>query len=687
MLEPLQRSSTDILNMLREETESIRSEQGESVRFHALNNICYKMESFRRDLENLINAEKSEILPEEFGLGSKKNVKLGGGSFGVVYKSNYKGTSVAVKVMNDTKDENNRDKELNYLKVLRHDNIIGFRGCGMYQSKRFIVLEYIKENLYLFTKNYSSDDGEGLSAFMAWGISKQLANVMNYLHSRPMTHGDLKPDNILVDRSTVNPRIKLCDFGLACRKDEYTADKSEGHVRYKKKGVAENFDGLLEQDVFCFGLIVLFVRTGKRPWNKVNTSDLTSQRKQDGLEVKVKQDKIIIGDEEVSKSVGGELEEIISVSCKNGTSFEKIVTKYFSKENPFKMKEIKGEFFSCGFLTQTNIFVADSVVAEEHENEVKFPTYQPVDLECVVDVTFDPKDNVMNDVSGLRDEKLENTYLENIQKYKKQAQAKIIDNNKTIALRSITPSRPGDDEKQRMDLRFVESNYVHHRAMRDIWRDFDEEKKNKIVSRKSDVHPHYSTSFGLHVAVLTCEDDGTRKFVFSQRSQKKGMASPGDYTCGAVESCSVVDYIQKTEKFATVSLINTAARGLSEELGLHLQGEDIKAICLNTIYLKFDNHEWGMCGFVDLTDKRISQNNRLNFKTLNGAFTAGPKDKFEHALIVGVDFKLETMVAWLRKEHLKLASSTKIAAVKVLESFFGTSEVMKMFEKYNKSDK
>uniref|UniRef100_F6SNR0 Protein kinase domain-containing protein n=2 Tax=Ciona intestinalis TaxID=7719 RepID=F6SNR0_CIOIN len=236
MLEPLQRSSTDILNMLREETESIRSEQGESVRFHALNNICYKMESFRRDLENLINAEKSEILPEEFGLGSKKNVKLGGGSFGVVYKSNYKGTSVAVKVMNDTKDENNRDKELNYLKVLRHDNIIGFRGCGMYQSKRFIVLEYIKENLYLFTKNYSSDDGEGLSAFMAWGISKQLANVMNYLHSRPMTHGDLKPDNILVDRSTVNPRIKLCDFGLACRKDEYTADKSEGHVRYKKKG-------------------------------------------------------------------------------------------------------------------------------------------------------------------------------------------------------------------------------------------------------------------------------------------------------------------------------------------------------------------------------------------------------------------------------------------------------------------
>ena len=42
-----------------------------------------------------------------------------------------------------------------------------------------------------------------------------------------------------------------------------------------------------------------------------------------------------------------------------------------------------------------------------------------------------------------------------------------------------------------------------------------------------------------------------------------------------------------------------------QELGLVLSEEDRKAINLNTTYLKFDNHEWGMCGFVDLTDDRV----------------------------------------------------------------------------------
>ena len=46
-----------------------------------------------------------------------------------------------------------------------------------------------------------------------------------------------------------------------------------------------------------------------------------------------------------------------------------------------------------------------------------------------------------------------------------------------------------------------------------------------------------------------------------------GVASPGAFTCGAVESCSVIDFTKpynEKDKTARVSLINTAARGLAE---------------------------------------------------------------------------------------------------------------------------
>ena len=84
------------------------------------------------------------------------------------------------------------------------------------------------------------------------------------------------------------------------------------------------------------------------------------------------------------------------------------------------------------------------------------------------------------------------------------------------------------------------------------------------------------------------------------------MATPGKFTCGAVESASVKDYVYKGEDGAEVfvDLIQTAKRGLQEELRVELIGDDIKALCLTTVYLKFDTHEWGCCGFVGFVVSR-----------------------------------------------------------------------------------
>ena len=162
----------------------------------------------------------------------------------------------------------------------------------------------------------------------------------------------------------------------------------------------------------------------------------------------------------------------------------------------------------------------------------------------------------------------------------------------------------------------------------------------------------------------------------------EGMATPGKFTCGAVESLSVKDYV-KNDGGVFVDLMRTAARGLVEELRVELHGKDLEALCLSTVYLKFDTHEWGCCGFVDLSDERVALERRLTFEQLRSRFSTGPKDKFEHEEVIAVNFDLQTMTEFVYRNHQDFASSAKLVVVKVLQMFYGVLAVERAFETYN----
>ena len=102
--------------------------------------------------------------------------------------------------------------------------------------------------------------------------------------------------------------------------------------------------------------------------------------------------------------------------------------------------------------------------------------------------------------------------------YAQAAIEKKIENNPAIALKSLITSREEEEERQEIQLSFGESTYCHHRAIREIWRNLEEHKKRELVVCKDIVHPVFSTSFGLHVAVLTA--DKPQKFIFARRANR-----------------------------------------------------------------------------------------------------------------------------------------------------------------------
>ena len=92
--------------------------------------------------------------------------------------------------------------------------------------------------------------------------------AIEYIHGEGYVHGDLKPDNILVDQKF---NVKIIDFGEAEKAEDVRYWR--GLVDYQPPEAFKsiNPDGIAkEKDMWALGLILFEVRFGRHPFS---TSD------------------------------------------------------------------------------------------------------------------------------------------------------------------------------------------------------------------------------------------------------------------------------------------------------------------------------------------------------------------------------------------------------------------------------
>lgn len=225
-----------------------------------------------------MNIRSAHFLPgNQKQLGNKYLLLecLGDGSHGWVWRAErlLDGEIVAVKIPKDiTKEDRELAEGKELLGLDPHPNIIKIYDMGRIEKEWFYIeMEYFPSQT-LAQKMDVIGSKFGQSYERVFKIYRQVLNAIQYLAELeiPISHGDIKPHNILIGD---NDLVKLTDFGSSALPEEIYVRTREngGTVLYSapefsyvvsRKGSAQD---LLLGDIYSLGVLLYQLLTGQLP--------------------------------------------------------------------------------------------------------------------------------------------------------------------------------------------------------------------------------------------------------------------------------------------------------------------------------------------------------------------------------------------------------------------------------------
>ena len=196
--------------------------------------------------------------------------KIAEGGFGVTYKAEHLtlGTHVCIKHANNVSplDEAILLDEAKAMWDLRHYGIPAMRDIlRLPDSSLALVMSFIEGKTLAQIKEDNYENGIE-AEHVAW-ISERILNILKYLHLHGVVHGDIKPQNVIVQPESHT--VVLVDYGLSSLKPS-SKTEVKGYTPYF--AAPEQIAGkvpLPETDFFGLGMTMIYALGGDIEFVKV----------------------------------------------------------------------------------------------------------------------------------------------------------------------------------------------------------------------------------------------------------------------------------------------------------------------------------------------------------------------------------------------------------------------------------
>ncbi|MBY0523593.1 MAG: serine/threonine protein kinase [Gemmataceae bacterium] len=199
---------------------------------------------------------------ERLGFGATSNVYL--------CKHQASNERVAVKVLaamqaKDPKALKRFFREAKAAAPLDHPNLVRVRDADWDGETNFIVMDFVDgSSIQDIVQQFGPMDIYRAAFYM-----RQAAQGLQYAHEAGLVHRDIKPGNLLIDRTG---KVKILDMGLARFADEegieaLTQGEVLGSPEYLAPEQARDSHNVdIRADIYALGAVFYFMLTGKAPY-------------------------------------------------------------------------------------------------------------------------------------------------------------------------------------------------------------------------------------------------------------------------------------------------------------------------------------------------------------------------------------------------------------------------------------
>lgn len=232
-------------------------EKDRQMRYQSADEIVEELE-VADIVPGMVLNERYEIIKE-----------LGTGGMGHVYQARDRDLDeiVALKVLRaeisaDPIIQKRFTREIKVARMITHPNVVKVFDIGKYKGNRYISMEFIQgTSLDEWLKTHPNTDIRVLLSILA-----KVIQGVQAAHTQGIMHRDLKPQNVILDRS-LNPRV--LDFGIARSKENMDATSSGqilGSPKYMSPEQIQGKDLDIRTDIYSLGIMMFLVFTGQEPF-------------------------------------------------------------------------------------------------------------------------------------------------------------------------------------------------------------------------------------------------------------------------------------------------------------------------------------------------------------------------------------------------------------------------------------